>query len=337
MATHLNDIKKIYQQTDEAVNLLQSALNTDYLTALSETLANLVQKTVHVENEAPNQETVAKLHQLYREIKWANLTSEQRLALGQLLIFRRQQVDKPQANFQATPSTIGVLISLVATVVFGRQQSSLKITDPVVGTGSLLLTVGQQLQRTYPELSLIGLDNNDELLALAAAWADFLNDKLMLVHQDALTPWLTEQKPDLVIADLPVGYYPLDSRASEFELHAKSGHSFAHYLLLDQSINALPNAGWGIFVVPANLFESDAALTLLRWLTKHAFLQMSLSLPKSAFQDGTADKAIIVLQKHGARAKQAKEVLIANVPDMNQIDAMRRFSQQMQLWATENL
>ncbi|WP_164508125.1 class I SAM-dependent methyltransferase [Lapidilactobacillus wuchangensis] len=337
MATHLNDIKGIYQQIDEAVNLLQSALNTDYLTALSETLANLVQKTVHVENEAPNHETVTKLQQLYREIQWTKLTAEQRLSLGQLLVFRRQQVDKPQANFQATPSAVGILISLVTTIILGRERTSLQITDPVVGTGSLLLTVGQQLRQTYPELTLTGLDNNDELLSLAASWADFLDDSLTLVHQDAITPWLTEQKPDLVIADLPVGYYPVDSRAAEFELHAKSGHSFAHYLLLEQSIEALPNDGWGIFMVPANLFESTGAVELLHWLTKHAFLQMSLSLPTTAFQNGAADKAIIVLQKHGGRAKQAKEVLIANVPDMNQIDAMRRFSQQMQLWATENL
>lgn len=337
MATHLNDIKKSYQQVDEAVNLLQSALNTDYLTALSETLANLVQKTVHVENEAPSRETVAELRQLYQAIQWQNLTAEQRLSLGQLLVFRRQQVDKPQANFQATPSAIGILISLVTTVILGRERQALQITDPVVGTGSLLLTVGQQLQQTYPQLTLTGLDNNDELLSMAAAWADFLDARLTLVHQDSITPWLTTQKPDLVIADLPVGYYPVDSRAAEFELHAKSGHSFAHYLLLEQSIAALPNGGWGIFMVPANLFESAGALELLHWLTKHAFLQMSLSLPTAVFQDGASDKAIIVLQKHGAQAKQAKEVLIANVPDMSQIDAMRRFSQQMQLWATENL
>ncbi|MFC6315557.1 class I SAM-dependent methyltransferase [Lapidilactobacillus achengensis] len=337
MTANLDQIEKTYQQIDSAVALLRSALNSDYLTALTETLSNLLQHQVHVENGAPNAETVADLEAKYAQIEWVSLSAAQRLELSQLLLFRRQQQDHPQANFQATPNAIGLLISLLLVTFMKQDTPALSIVDPTVGSGSLLFTLRQQLRFRVPEVRLVGLDNDDDLLALAAVLSEFLPSDLALMHQDALMPWLLDRAPDVVVADLPVGYYPVDSRAQAYDLHAKSGHSFAHFLLIEQSIKMLAPGGWGIFVVPANLFNSAGALDLLGWLTKHAYLQASLSLANTTFQNQQAEKALIVLQKHGDDAQQAKEVLIAKVPDLNKVTAVQHFSQELQGWARDNL
>ncbi|WP_261807181.1 class I SAM-dependent methyltransferase [Lapidilactobacillus luobeiensis] len=337
MTSHLDQIEKTYQQIDQAVEQLRSALNCDYLTALTETLSNLLRREVHVENGAPDMATVAELKQQYAAITWTKLSTAQRLELSQLLLFRRQQKDRPQANFQATPNAVGLLVSLILVTFIKGDPQRLTIVDPTVGTGSLLYTLRQQLAFRVPEVQLVGLDNDDDLLGLAGDLSAFLPSEVTLMHQDALTPWLLEREPEVVVADLPIGYYPVDSRASAFALHAKSGHSYAHFLLIEQSIKMLAPGGWGVFVVPADLFNSKGALALLNWLTKQAYLQASLSLAASTFQDQASEKALIVLQKHGGTAQQAPEVLIAKVPDLNKVTAVQHFSQELQGWARDNL
>lgn len=333
------DPKKIqspYELIDQATALLRDALKTDYLSALSETLDNLQQHQVHVENGAPAPETVEKLNQLYQQIDLLKLSKSERLALFQLLLIRWQKVDRPNANLQATPGSIGLVLSLLINIFEADRQQPLVIADPVVGTGNLLFNIVHQFAFEKRELSLFGIDNNDDLLALAAAFAEYLHIDVTLMHQDALTPWLLPSRPDVVVADLPVGYYPVDSRAEKFELRAKSGHSFAHHLLLEQSMKTLAEGGLGLFVVPANIFEQHDGPELLKWLTTKVYLQGILSLPKDIFQEETAQKAILVLQNHGGQAEQVKNVMIANVPDLNNITELRDFAGKLQTWALEN-
>lgn len=333
------DPKKIqspYELVNQATEVLKEALKTDYLSALSETLDNLQQREVHVENGAPTPETVQKLNQLYQQIELTNLSKTELLALFQLLLIRWQKVDRPNANLQATPGSIGLVLSLLINLFKTDQSQPLVITDPVAGTGNLLFNIAQQFAFEKRELSLFGIDNNDDLLALAAVLADYLHQDVTLMHQDALTPWLLPTRPDVVVADLPVGYYPVDSRTEKFDLRAKSGHSFAHYLLIEQSMKTLAPGGLGLFIVPANLFEQSEATDLLHWVTTKVYLQGLLSLPHDVFQDNAAQKAILVLQNHGGQAKQAKNVMMANVPDLNNITELRNFAGQLKSWSQEN-
>ncbi|WP_125606799.1 class I SAM-dependent methyltransferase [Lapidilactobacillus bayanensis] len=333
------DPKKIqssYELVDQAVTLLQQALKSDYLSALSETLDNLRRHDIHVENGAPTPATVQELNQLYQQIDLLKLSKVDLLSLFQLLLVRVQKVDRLNTNLQATPSSIGLVLSLLINIFKADRTQPLVIADPVIGTGNLLFNIVHQFAFERRRLSLFGIDNNDDLLALAAVFAEYLHLDVTLMHQDALTPWLLPARTDVVVADLPVGYYPVDSRAEKFDLQAKSGHSFAHYLLIEQSMTTLAAGGLGLFIVPANLFEQSEATDLLHWATTKVYLQGLLSLPKDVFQDNSAQKAILVLQNHGGTAQQAKNVMIANVPDLNNITGLRDFAGKLQGWASEN-
>lgn len=329
--------QKLYQQVDQAVELLQKNLNSNYLDALTETLNNLHQHQVNVENGAPTPDVVAQLTKLYQTIDLTTLVAPDLFALIQLLLVRWQKVDRPQANLQATPSAIGLLFSLLVNTFERSVEKALTIVDPVVGSGNLLFAIAQQLAFEQRSLNLYGVDNNDDLLGLAAVLSQLLHQDVTYLHQDALTPWLLDQQPDVVVADLPVGYYPVDSRSEQFDLRAKSGHSFAHFLLLEQSMKLLKDGGLGLFIVPANLFQQNNGTDLTRWLTSKVYLQALLSLPSTVFQDELPDKAILVLQSHGGNAQQAKQVLIANTPDTKSIKTLQEFSAQLQTWAQANL
>ncbi|WP_227633456.1 class I SAM-dependent methyltransferase, partial [Klebsiella pneumoniae] len=76
-----------------------------------------------------------------------------------------------------------------------------------------------------------GVDADDLLLKLAYVNANLQQHEIQLFHQDSLKPLFIEPV-DVVVCDLPIGYYPDDENAKSFHLHAKSGHSYAHYLFI---------------------------------------------------------------------------------------------------------
>ncbi|MBW9235494.1 class I SAM-dependent methyltransferase, partial [Leptospira santarosai] len=91
-----------------------------------------------------------------------------------------------------------------------------------------------------------------------------------LYRQDALQPLLIDPA-DVVISDLPVGYYPDNKTASGYELKAKEGLSFAHHLMIEQSIRHTVDGGHLVFLVPQGIFESPQAKELHAFFANHAW------------------------------------------------------------------
>ncbi len=86
------------------------------------------------------------------------------------------------------------------------------MVDPTVGTANLLLTLDHFLQKAgFSNLEFWGIDNDDTLLAIASMSVQLQQTQIELYHQDAIDPWITP-KADIIVADLPVGYYPLDEK-----------------------------------------------------------------------------------------------------------------------------
>jgi site-specific DNA-methyltransferase (adenine-specific) len=136
---------------------------------------------------------------------------------------------------------------------------------------------------------------------------------------------------------LPVGFYPVDERAKQFATAAKSGHSYAHHLLIEQSVRMLAPGGLGLFFVPSDLFQTEEAAGLTAWLTQAALFQGLLNLPKGFFTSATAQKALLVVQKPGGSAKQVKQVLLGEFPDLNDRAAFAQFVDSVHSWAAQNL
>lgn len=124
------------------------------------------------------------------------------------------------------------------------KPQELAVADVAVGTGNLLFAVMNALaQQTKAQVHGYGVDNDEDLLALAGISATLQDLRVDLYHQDALDTLVFGQT-DIVVSDLPVGYYPLDDRARGFGLAAKSGHSYAHHLLIEQGLRQLKLGAW---------------------------------------------------------------------------------------------
>src|SRR5699024_11293845 len=73
------------------------------------------------------------------------------------------------------------------------------------------------------------------LIQLAALNANLQKMNIEFFHQDSLDAFLLDPV-DLIIADLPVGYYPDKIQAERFSLKSESGLPYDYHLLLEQSV-----------------------------------------------------------------------------------------------------
>ncbi|KRO04245.1 adenine-specific DNA methylase [Levilactobacillus paucivorans] len=326
----------LFKVLDESTTILQTALKTSYLDAFIETGDNLLNGRVQVEDGQPDEQTAAKLTTLYQGADWQKMTAETVRRAVQLAMLKAIRVDDIQANHQLTPDTIAYIMGYLVTRL-EKGKKHLSVLDLTVGTGNLLTAVLSQLKEVVAgDISAYGVDNDDTMLAIAQTSSDLQQLPVELIHQDALERLLVPAS-DLIVADLPIGYYPIDDNAANFETHAKSGHSFVHHLLLEQAVNQLNPGGVGVFLVPTQLFQTDEAKGLLKWAAQNAYLQGLLNLPSELFMNANAQKAILILQKPGAGAKQVEQVMLGEFPSFKNQSAFQKFVAEIVQWEEQNL
>lgn len=236
-----------------------------------------------------------------------------------------------QPHHQMTPDAIGMLIARIASSLLPEKER-VELLDPAAGTGNLLLTVMNSLDVPVSSVAV----EIDELLArLIVTGADLMEQTVQIYVQDALRPLLVDPV-DLAVCDLPVGYYPDDENALNFEMMPAEGHAYAHHLFIEQTIHHLKPEGYGIFIVPSSLFESAQAGELHTYLKKHTVIRGILQLPQTLFKNAAQSKSLLILQKPSEQAMPTPDVLLAAVPDMTDKQAMMSFFNKIEDWAKEN-
>lgn len=330
------ETEALFKVLDQSVTILMKQLSISYVDALIETGENLLSQSVHVEDGQPDAAQVDKLTKLYQTVNLQQYDAETIRRAIQLALLKAIHNDRVDPNHQMTPDSIGLLTAYLIAKLVGT-STQLSILDIAVGTGNLVTTVINQLQtERTTKVQGYGVDNDDNQLAIAAMSMDLQQSSVELFHQDAIDP-LVMPKTTVAIGDLPVGYYPLDERVQNFKTKATNGHSYVHHLMMEQAMDQLQPGGWGVFLVPTTIFQSQESQGLLKWMSTSAYLQGLLNLPTNLFLDQQSQKSIVVLQKHGASAKQAGKVLLGEFPSFEDTKAFEAFTAQIDEWVAQNI
>lgn len=335
--TENHDIERAFSLIQKSIALLQPDLNDSYFESYLENIENLIDHgNVRVVDGVPSPDQVEKLLQFYQEIEALSLSGEEKRRLLQLVMLAGMKVEPMQANHQLTPDSIGFLFAYLLEELYPDQQKSLSLLDPVVGTGNLLYTVFFHLQLAGYSLEAIGIESDELLLSIAAANKEFLQLPVSLLYQDTVQTLLTKTV-DAVIADLPVGYYPNDDIARDFLVASEKGHTYAHHLLMEKSMDFVDENGFGLFLLPSQFLETEQAPLLKQWLTEKIYLQGIIHLPQNLFRNEQSRKSLIIVQNRGSQSKQAKEVLIAELSSLKEITHVQTFFKQFDEWKQTNL
>ncbi|PIC65237.1 SAM-dependent methyltransferase [Sporosarcina sp. P13] len=234
-----------------------------------------------------------------------------------------------QAHHQMTPDSIGYLIGYLVNKLVGSKETT-TFLDPAVGTGNLLFTVLNQFKG---EATASAVEIDDVLVQIAAATANLLELPVSFYLQDALRP-LPIDLVDTVVSDLPVGYYPDDEVAMDYELMSKEGHAFSHYLYIEQSMRYVKPGGYGLFVVPSRLLTADGAEPILTYVKEHRLLRGLFELPNSLFADQRFAKSILLLQQPPTEHFVLPDVILAKIPELGNAVAMQSFFDKVSEWVT---
>ena len=235
-----------------------------------------------------------------------------------------------QPNHQMTPDTLGLLVSYFVEQFYDKElaNGTISVADLALGTGNLLFTLMNALEG---KIEATGVEVDELLIRLAAATGDLTQQPVTLYRQDALESLLVDPV-DAIVCDLPVGYYPNEEVAIDYELCAAEGMSYSHHLFIEQAMKHTKEGGYLFFLAPATLFESEQAKDLHKFIKKHAWIQAVIQLPESMFSSRAHEKSILILQKQGAELKAPREVLLAKVPNMTNKQALAMFFEKVQMW-----
>jgi site-specific DNA-methyltransferase (adenine-specific) len=323
----VSPVEQLFTLFNETALLLQEELNCTYLEALAETGENFFQGSV-LQDEV-SEITEKRLKKQYEQIRLEKFSNEEIRKAYQLVILKGMK-ENVQPNHQMTPDSVGMLVGYL--VERFMKQPSFRLLDPAVGTGNLLMTVLNHLHR---KVASVGVEIDDLLIKLAYINANLQEHPIQLFNQDSLEPLFIDPV-DAVIGDLPVGFYPNDVRALDYQLKANDGHSFSHHLFIEQSVRHTIPGGYLFFIIPNNLFESKQALLLREFFKENVIVQGLLQLPTSMFKNKDAAKSILVLQKKGEGVDPPKQALLVNLPSLSNAVEMDKILSKIEKWFQEN-
>lgn len=317
------NVETLFEWLDETTITIQQHENNPYLESLARAMQLLFYKEIPKDlDDLVTHKLQAKLD----AVEGHNISTSNIRKATELAILKGMK-DSTQSQHLITPETIGLLVGYLANKLTS-QLDTIRVFDPTSGTANLLTTVLNQLSSPFvayaseidPTLIQLGLHN-----------ANLQQKEIEFFHQDSLRPLLLDPI-DLIVADLPVGYYPDDIIASEYELQATEGHSYSHHLLIEQSMNYTKPGGYLIFLIPEFMFDSEQSDEFHEYIQKHAHIVGVLRLPESAFKSKNQVKSIFIIQKKGNKTTAPQQPLLANLPSFKNAAATEDILEQINDW-----
>ena len=310
-------IEKAYGYLLENTQTIQNDLQTNFYDALVE------QNAIYLDGQT--ELTLVKANN--QRLKDLNLNKEEWRRSFQYLLMKAAQTEPLQANHQFTPDGIGfLLVFLVDQLASSDKVDVLEIGS---GTGNLAQTLMNNCQRS---LDYLGLEIDDLLIDLAASMAEVMKSDVNFAQGDAVRPQVLKES-DVIISDLPVGYYPDDAIASRYQVASPQGHTYAHHLLIEQSLKYLKPGGIAIFLAPNDLLTSEQSPLLKKWMKDHAQVLAMVTLPENLFRSANLAKTIFVLRKQEEAVVQP---FVYPLTDLQNQEDVMKFRESFQNWNKES-
>lgn len=312
-------IETAYELILENIQLIENELKTHIYDALIE------QNSFYLGAEGASKKVAANNEKL-RQLA---LTKEEWRRAFQFIFIKAGQTEQLQANHQFTPDAIGfILLFLIENLTDSDKIDLLEIGS---GTGNLAQTL---LNNSSKELNYLGIEVDDLLIDLSASIAEVMDSDAQFIQEDAVRPQILKES-DVIISDLPVGFYPNDDIAKRYKVASSDEHTYAHHLLMEQSLKYLKkDDGIAVFLAPVSLLTSKQSGLLKQWLKNYADIIAVITLPESIFGNAANAKSIFVLKKQAAHTP---ETFVYPLSDLQSREALTDFIRKFQKWKVDNM
>ncbi|AXH00728.1 hypothetical protein DVJ83_16405 (plasmid) [Deinococcus wulumuqiensis] len=238
----------------------------------------------------------------------------------------RDTFDKNDNQQFFTPLEISDLMTGIALSLVDRPLSQVRVCDPAVGTGGLLLgivraalsTFGQKTARAreraiqaYLEQHVYGVDIDERM-----AWIAGVNVALLagsaanIVHLNGGGGSLTLDREDdplqpgtfgLIVTNPPFGAEVVHPQILDaYELGRQRPSRRRSILFVERCLNLLEPGGFAILVVDDSVLNQPSTTDVRAFIRREAVVRAVFSLPDTAFMPyATVKASVLVLQKRG--------------------------------------
>ncbi|WLD92373.1 class I SAM-dependent methyltransferase [Alkalihalobacillus sp. AL-G] len=316
-------VEALYEMLHHTATILSKKNNASYLDALIETGENLLQGGLP---DTFDKDTTEELISHYKKISLEDLTKEEIRKGYQLAILKGMQ-KSVQSQHAMTPDAVAMFMGYLVNKTIPNKER-VTLLDPAIGTGNLVSAIINQYNK--PVFSY-GAEVDETLIKLAYVSMNAQEQDIQLYHQDSLQPLMIDPV-DIVISDLPVGYYPDDRTASNYQVRTETGHSYSHHLMIEQALNHAKEGGFLFFLIPNFIFSGDEAKKLNHYLKEEAVIHGLLQLPLTMFKKEEHAKSIFFLQKKGEGVRPPKEALMAELPSFSEPKALQNIMGKIDSW-----
>ena len=242
-----------------------------------------------------------------------------------LLLKALKELNNP--SYDITPEVITMYISHLIECIYGDKKVS--ITDLASGSGSLLINIAA-LVKGEKEITSVDVDSN--YVRLQQNIFNLLETNVEIINQDALKP-LNIKKQDIVISDVPFGYYADEDNSLNYKLCSKDGYSLNALLFIEQAANYLDENGVGILVIPKKVLELED--NFKKYLEEDINLNAVITLPDEMFKNASQQKAIILITKKG-QTRLPNQVFLAQIPSFQNKASYAKFIEEFNEWLENN-
>ena len=242
-----------------------------------------------------------------------------------LLLKALKELNNP--SYDITPEVITMYISHLIECIYGDKKVS--ITDLASGSGSLLINIAA-LVKGEKEITSVDVDSN--YVRLQQNIFNLLETNVEIINQDALKP-LNIKKKDIVISDVPFGYYADEDNSLNYKLCSTDGYSLNALLFIEQAANYLDENGVGILVIPKKVLELED--NFKKYLEEDINLNAVITLPDEMFKNVSQQKAIILITKKG-QTRLPNQVFLAQIPSFQNKASYAKFIEEFNKWLENN-
>lgn len=242
-----------------------------------------------------------------------------------LLLKALKELNNP--SYDITPEVITMYISHLIECIYGDKKVS--ITDLASGSGSLLINIAA-LVKGEKEITSIDVDSN--YVRLQQNIFNLLETNVEIINQDALKP-LNIKKQDIVISDVPFGYYADEDNSLNYKLCSTDGYSLNALLFIEKAANYLDENGVGILVIPKKVLELED--NFKKYLEEDINLNAVITLPDEMFKNVSQQKAIILITKKG-QTRLPNQVFLAQIPSFQNKASYAKFIEEFNEWLENN-
>jgi len=293
-------IEKFFDVLDESALIYYEHLNRSYIKGLIRTCENIIAQSVETDNGDLNKQLMEKIE----SINGIEFQKEEIRKAFQYAVLKGLKHEKI-SNQMMTPETIGMLMSYLIHKLY--QVDQIRIYDPLIGTGNLITTIANQIEK---DVDLIGVDNFGVSYELSQALFGLLGYGNQIFFQDTKTS--KHIGADVIVSDF--------SAVQQSEIYDIINH---------QSLNINPN-GYFIFMVDNLFFEALNVKEFVKEINKQWYLFGMMILPKDIFK--TQEKTIIILQDKGDRFIQPDSFMMAEIPGFKDANALNQVIGKLNQW-----